>query len=236
MRLIPITIAFAALLFTVKVVDIFQGTEFLADASLISQAGAETPDDTKKAPEAKREGEAAPKGEHAPEEKKTGKSNKAVSSTPGETVDNRFTKAETELLQNLAKRREELDRWERNIEIKEVTLEATEKRISEKIDKIDAMKKEVAMLLAQYNTQEDTKIRSLVKIYESMKPADAARIFDEIEMPILLLVIDKMSEKKAAPILAQMESRKAKQITVELAAQRRISTKRVNEATSSAKP
>ena len=57
---------------------------------------------------------------------------------------------------------------------------------------------------------------------------DAARIFDEVEMPILLLVIDKMSEKKAAPILAEMDPKKAKQITVQLAEQRRVSPSRTN--------
>src|SRR5690606_29253031 len=123
--------------------------------------------------------------------------------------DYHFSTAEVDLLRNLAARREELERWETNIGIKESALDATEKRINEKIQQIETMKKQVADLLSQYNTQEDAKIRSLVKIYENMKPKDAARIFDEVEMPILLLVIDKMSEKKAAPILAEMNSRKA---------------------------
>lgn len=164
----------------------------------------------------------------APEEKKEGDKkdeNPAVSASPGTTVDRRYTPVEIELLQNLAQRRDELDRWERNIMIKESTLSATEKRIDEKIMQVEAMKKEVATLLSQYNEKEDAKIRSLVKIYENMKPKDAARIFDEVEMPILLLVIDKMSEKKVAPILAFMDSRKAKAITVQLAEQRRINNK-----------
>jgi flagellar motility protein MotE (MotC chaperone) len=128
----------------------------------------------------------------------------------------------------LSERREELERWEANIEIKENTLDATEKRIDKKIAQIEAMKDEVAALLKQYNEKEDTKITSLVKIYENMKPEDAARIFDEVEMPILLLVIDKMSEKKVAPILAGMDPQKAKEITVQLAEQRRVNSARLN--------
>ncbi len=239
MRLIPITMATAFLFFAVKVSDIWRGTEFLGETSLISQAGAETAESTKPAEEAPSpaadaktpEGKSSEaKAETKKEEKKQkSKDNPNVSSSRGESVEYRYTKAETELLQNLAKRREELDRWERNIQVKEVALDATEKRISDKIDKIETMKQEVATMLAQYNAQEDVKIRSLVKIYESMKPKDAARIFDEIEMPILLLVIDKMSEKKAAPILAEMDSRKAKQITVELAAQRRLNGRKMSD-------
>jgi flagellar motility protein MotE (MotC chaperone) len=143
-------------------------------------------------------------------------------------VDHRFSAVEVELLQNLSNRRDELDHWDKNIEIKEEALSATEKRIDDKITQIDAMKKEVAELLAQYNEKEDAKIKSLVKIYENMKPADAARIFNEIEMPILLIVIDKMSEKKAAPILAAMDPKIAKQVTVHLAEQRRVNVTRLN--------
>lgn len=133
-----------------------------------------------------------------------------------------FSPIELELLNQLAKRREQLDAWEKEVLVKENVLANSEKRIEEKLLQIDALKQELGTLLTQYNDQEDAKIKSLVKIYENMKPRDAARIFDEVEMPILLLVIDRMAEKKAAPILANMDSKKAKQLTVELADQRRM--------------
>jgi flagellar motility protein MotE (MotC chaperone) len=246
-RIIPLTIFFAVVFFSVKFIDIMSGTELLS----VSNAQAEQAPEEKPAEEPAKPAEAAqaekPAGEQAQTKKDSGETkegkdegnpilkNPAVSLAPGETVSNRLTHSETELLQNLSKRREELERWERNIQVKEVTLQATEKRINEKIGKIEAMQQQVSVLLEQYNSQEDAKIRSLVKIYESMKPVDAARIFDEVEMPILLLVIDKMSEKKAAPILAQMDSKKAKQITVVLAAQRRVDSARINRVTSPAR-
>ncbi len=199
-------------------------------------------DDKKDAPkEGEKKEEAKPKEEHGEggeegEGKEKEKKNPAVSDTPGSVDGRYFSQAEIDLLQNLSRRREELDRWEHNVQIKEAALDATEKRINEKIQQIDDMKKAVADLLAQYNTQEETKLKSLVKIYESMKPDDAARIFDEIEMPVLLLVIDKMSEKKAAPILAKMDSKKAKQITVELAEQRRLNTTKLNSTAAALPP
>lgn len=185
-------------------------------------------------PEAKGEGKEGEKKEgdkkeegkdaHGGGEKDKEKKNPAVSGSVGTVTDRFYTASEVEVLKNLSKRREDLDRWADNIQVKEATLAATEKRIGEKIDQINAMKREVSDLLAQYNAKEDAKLKSLVKIYENMKPKDAARIFNDMEMPVLLLVIDKMSEKKAAPILADMEPRKAKQITVELAEQRRLDT------------
>lgn len=85
------------------------------------------------------------------------------------------------------------------------------------------MKAEVEGLLRQYNEKEDAKIRSLVKIYESMKPKDAAKIFEELDMNILLQVVDKMKEPKSALILAKMDSNKAKELTVLFAQQRKLS-------------
>ena len=50
-----------------------------------------------------------------------------------------------------------------------------------------------------------------------MKPKAAAAIFDELELPILLEVIDQMSERRVAPILADMNPIKAKEVTADLA-------------------
>lgn len=261
LRLIPATITAALLLMAVKTADIVRGSGALSEALLVSKVEAQQePPPEAKAEEKKEEpkAEAASDGEEKPESEekpsedakpkeeghgekkeehgdghgeKKEPENPAVSQNPPETGGRHFSAVELELLQNLSRRRDELDRWERNIQIKEAALNATEKRINDKIGQIEAMKKEVAALLTEYNTQEDAKIKGLVKIYESMKPADAARIFDELDIPILLLVIDKMAEKKAAPILAGMDARKAKQITVELAAQHRLDTARLNRIT-----
>lgn len=196
-----------------------EGDKPAADAKGADKAGDKKEGDKKDGD--KKDGE---KKEEKKDDKKDKNKNPNVSESVGTVTDRFYSASEVEILKNLAKRREDLDRWERNIQVKESALNATEKRIADKIEQINAMKKEVSELLAQYNAQEDAKIRSLVKIYENMKPKEAARIFDEIDMPILLLVIDKMAEKKAAPILAEMEPRKAKQITVELAEQRRLDT------------
>ena len=59
--------------------------------------------------------------------------------------------------------------------------------------------------------------RGLVKVYESMKPRDAAVIFNDLDMPVLLQVVDRMKEAKAAPVLAAMQADKARELTTKLA-------------------
>ena len=77
-------------------------------------------------------------------------------------------------------------------------------------------------MLRQFDKEEEAQIKSLVKVYENMKPKDAARIFNRLEMDILLDVVERMKEKKMAPVLAQMSPEKAEALTVELATRRQL--------------
>jgi len=53
-------------------------------------------------------------------------------------------------------------------------------------------------------------------MYEQMKPQDAARILDQLDVPVVLEMLSLMRELKAAPILAAMDPAKAKAVTVAL--------------------
>jgi flagellar motility protein MotE (MotC chaperone) len=130
-----------------------------------------------------------------------------------------YTRAEVEVLQNLSARRAELDKRAREIDLKEKLLSASEQRVSERIAELKSIEANIQSLLAARKDAEEGQIKSLVKVYESMKPKDAARIFEELEMDILLPVAQRMKEAKFAAILAQMNPDKAKRLTVGLAKQ-----------------
>ena len=68
-------------------------------------------------------------------------------------------------------------------------------------------------------------MKSLVKVYENMKPKDAARIFEKLDMPVLLQVVERMKEQKLAAVLAEMDPGKAKSVTIELATQHQLPAK-----------
>jgi flagellar motility protein MotE (MotC chaperone) len=144
--------------------------------------------------------------------------------------EDQFSKTEVDILTNLSKRREALEVREKELEIKETALMASENRINDKIIEMKNLKEEVDKVLALYNEKQETEIRGLVKIYEAMKPLDAAAIFNEMEMPILLEVIDKMSERKVAPVLAGMSPKRARDVTQELAEMRKVRADLKNQA------
>ena len=61
-----------------------------------------------------------------------------------------------------------------------------------------------------------------MKIYENMKPQDAAPILQQMEMDVLLEVIGRMREQKSAMVLAQMDPAKARDVTLQLAERNKL--------------
>jgi len=135
-----------------------------------------------------------------------------------------LTKSEIDTLQRLAERRDMITQRERELEAKEGLLQAAEGRIDGKIAQLQDLEKNIQGLLTQYDAQKQAEIDQLVKIYGAMKPAEAARIFDTLEMPILVSVIQKMKETKVAPIMARMAPEKATALTEELSSRRQLPT------------
>ncbi len=125
-----------------------------------------------------------------------------------------------ELLQHFAERRAEIERRTKEMEQREALLAAAEKRIDQKVGEMEKVRADIQKLMNQGDEKQSTQLESLVKIYETMKPKEAARIFEELDMPVLLGVIQRMKEQKTAPILAAMDPVKAKEVTSALVERR----------------
>jgi flagellar motility protein MotE (MotC chaperone) len=50
-----------------------------------------------------------------------------------------------------------------------------------------------------------------------MKPKDAARVFDRLEMPVLFEIASQIAPRKMSDILGQMSPEVAERLTVEMA-------------------
>ena len=133
-----------------------------------------------------------------------------------------FSAAELDVLQSLSKRRDELDKREQQVGQHEALLKAAEGEVDRKISELNKIKSELMELLNKQQTVQDERVTSLVKIYEGMKPKEAARIFDTLEMDVMMAVISKMSERKSSPILANMDPEKARLVTIKLAEQHKL--------------
>lgn len=138
------------------------------------------------------------------------------------TVDMEFSETQTSVLTELKDRRDALDEREERISRREALLEVTERRVEEKIFELDQIRGEIKELLGEQSEEEEARMLSLVKIYEGMKPKEAASIFDNLNMDILLQVVGRMSERRSAPIIASMNVQKAQELTTLLAEQKQL--------------
>jgi flagellar motility protein MotE (MotC chaperone) len=131
-----------------------------------------------------------------------------------------MTDGEKAVLLDLRARREQLDTRESALAARESTLAAAEQKLSTQIGELQALQQRLEALEASRKQQQSVAWQGLVKVYEDMKPRDAAAIFNDLGMPVLLAVIDRMKEAKAAAILAAMVPDKARDVTTQLAQMR----------------
>ena len=126
----------------------------------------------------------------------------------------------TDLYKDLAKRRDLLDKKEKEIGVREALLSAAERELDQKLREMTTLRTEIESLMKKRTAEEDAKIASLVKIYEGMKPKDAASILNTLDLDVLLVIMTKMSERKSSPIMAEMNPDRARTLTLMMAEQR----------------
>lgn len=119
-------------------------------------------------------------------------------------------------LQKLLERSKKLDQRERKIERREQIIQTMELALEEKISQLEIFQQQIKNILALHKEEVQGELLGLSKLYQSMKPAEAAQIFNDLDFDVLLQIVSKMNKKKAAPILAKMNVSRAERITEEL--------------------
>jgi flagellar motility protein MotE (MotC chaperone) len=140
-------------------------------------------------------------------------------STPGLMValDPVAPRGERAILERLSDRRKQLDDRNRELEMRENLLKAAEKRVEARVTELKELEAKVKGALEQRDQDELKRFKGVVTMYENMKPKDAARIFDRLDLKILVDVSTQMKPATMSAILAQMSPETAERLTVELA-------------------
>lgn len=92
-------------------------------------------------------------------------------------------------------------------------------------------KKDIEAQTAAREAAEKKRISKLARIYDNMKPEDAAKALDGVEQETVILILQKMNEGNVANILSKMEPLVAAQITQRLfeGTQRRVPSPTQNQ-------
>lgn len=134
-------------------------------------------------------------------------------------ADDDVSPAEMEVLKQLSSRRETLDRRAKDLDTREALIKIAEQRVDQKVKELEVLRQQLQGMVNQVSESQAQQMENLVKIYETMKPEEAAHIFETLDMPTLLGVVLRMKPKSTAPIMAKMAPDKAKELTIALTKQ-----------------
>lgn len=118
----------------------------------------------------------------------------------------------------------------RTLDLQSAMIAAAEKRIDDKLERLDAgeggargtagrpVRRIVARGVGDPPPESpDGRIAALVKMYQAMRPKDAAKIFEQLDIGVQVDVASHMRERAAAAILAEMNPKAASALTMALA-------------------
>ncbi len=220
-RLLPLTMAAVAVLLALKSAVLVRAALPGDHAPDAFASGAVVPDALASPPAQGRHAGEAQK----PEAAQAGAASRASSAQAagpreGPPPDPPVSDAERGVLLDLRQRRQALDARAAALATREEVVGAAEKRLADRVTELQALQTRLEALETARHAHDEANWRGLVKLYESMKPRNAATIMNDLDKPVLLAVIDRMKEAKAAAILAAMQPDRAREVTADLARQR----------------
>lgn len=125
--------------------------------------------------------------------------------------------SERAILERLQARRQELEARAREIDIRESLLKAAEKRAEGRLEELKGIESRISTVTQQKAEAEASRFKGIITMYEGMKPKDAAKVFDRLEMPVLFEIASQIAPRKMADILGLMSPEAAERLTVEMA-------------------
>ncbi len=236
-KVIPLLVLVAMMAFSVRLVDFSLGVSSLSGAAQAKAAKKEEPKDKaaekateKHAPTEKPEENTNAKGD---DHIKDGATSDTATAAPKEAT-SKWRDAKDEsfgmndvrkgVMDDIAERRKALDEKQRMIVMREALIRASKQELDQKYKELLHLRAQIEGLLDKQSEEEQKRILSLVKIYEGMKPKAAARIFNTLDLDVLVSVLSRMSERKLSPILAAMNEERARTVTIMLAEEKQLPT------------
>lgn len=217
-RLLPMLVISASALLALKLLGFVMGTGMIGGA-IPGAVAQETAAGTAPDAAAGQMPPPAPGEQAAPDAQATIPGGSSEQAPPGldGSMEIGGSAAERAVLESLGKRRRTLDDHEGQLDLREKLLQATEERVQKRVDELKDLEKRIESAVEEKKKQEEGEIAGLVTMYENMKPKDAARIFDRLNLTVLLKVVRQMKPRKMADILAKMSPEAAERLTVAIA-------------------
>jgi flagellar motility protein MotE (MotC chaperone) len=129
--------------------------------------------------------------------------------------------SERAVLERLQERRGTIDERSREMELRENLLKAAERKVDGKINELKEIENRIDSGAKAQQAEADKQMKTVVIMYETMKPKEAARVFDRLNLQVLVPIATTMKPAKMAEILAAMSPEAAEKLTIALATRAR---------------
>lgn len=130
-----------------------------------------------------------------------------------------LSEQELRVVMRLSQRREELDQRERDLATREAVVILSETKLDNRLKRIEAAIAKYDQRIGILDEQEEARMASVVKTYETMKAKSAAVIFNKLDEGVLLQVATRMKPAAMAKVLAAMNTNRASDLTVKMTEQ-----------------
>lgn len=118
-----------------------------------------------------------------------------------------------EVLQSLMRERELVEQQKQDIEVRKTEVALALERLEEEKMSLTELKVSIEDLLARVEAAKTDDLNRLIEFYKNMKPADAARIMDDLDIETTVMVLGEMNPRTAAPILAKVSPVRARAVS-----------------------
>jgi len=117
------------------------------------------------------------------------------------------------LLLSIQNERELISQQKEQLSVRMAEIALAEEKLMIEKEALNELKTMLEGILQKVEESQTADLERLVNFYQNMKPKDAARIMDDLDIEVTILVMTTMKPRDAAPIMAKMTSVRARAIS-----------------------
>ncbi|GAA6209887.1 hypothetical protein NBRC116601_31800 [Cognatishimia sp. WU-CL00825] len=118
-----------------------------------------------------------------------------------------------EVLRALSVERDLIMGQQKTLNLRESELALAKEKLSIEKAALVELKESIQSLLGKVEAAQTEDLERLISFYKNMKPAEAARIMDDLDIEVTIMVLGTMNPRTAAPIMAKMAPVRARAVS-----------------------
>lgn len=152
------------------------------------------------------------------------KKTEEVATAKTDKIDEKVQRQDAETLDHLSKlneRKKELDAKEEELARVETELQKQREELEARLRDLNGVREKISGILEERVKVDEQKVDNLVQMFSTMKPPQAAKVFESLDEDLAIDIMSKMKKKNAAEIMNLLKPEKAKVISEKYAGYKR---------------